>query len=104
MSGGSYDYAGLISDLEDLSNKYIKLQQLADDLSALGYAKDAARETVELLVAYRQWSILTEVICKRLGDVWCAFEWWQSNDYSEQQFKNALKEYRKPKGILLEGE
>jgi hypothetical protein len=96
MSGGSYNYLGVIciDDLEELLGKESELREMADRLAGLGYAEDAARETEELLVLLRQWRIRAEVRVKRLGDVWHAVEWWDSNDYSEDRVKEALAKYR----------
>lgn len=92
MSGGSYNYlyqkefTGHAS-LTDLSD-------MADTLSGLGYANDAARESIELLMIIRQFETRAEVIADRLRGVWKAVEWWDSCDSSEDGVKTALEEYR----------
>jgi Holliday junction resolvasome RuvABC DNA-binding subunit len=70
MSGGSYNYLCHSWDLDDLDKHESDLEDMADRLAALGYAQDAARETQALL------------------------EWWDSNDWSEDQVKEALAKYR----------
>ena len=94
MSGGSYNYLFTACDLEDLQSKQNDLSNMADRLAGLGYAQDAARETEELLLLFRQWQTRTEVRLKRLADVWHAVEWWDSNDSSEQRVHEALAKYR----------
>jgi hypothetical protein len=42
----------------------------------------------------RQASTLIDGRITRLRDVWQAAEWWQSRDYSEEQFKDALVKFR----------
>ncbi len=94
MSGGSYNYLHEACDLEDLQSKQHDLRDMADRLAALGYAQDAAAETEELLVLFRQWQIRAGVRIKRLEKVWKAVEWWDSHDWSEQRVHEALDEYR----------
>ncbi len=96
MSGGSYNYLGLIcyDDLPELLSKESDLRDMADRLAGLGYAEDAARETEELLVMLRQWKIRAEVRVRRLADLWRAVEWWDSSDSSEDRVREALAAYR----------
>jgi hypothetical protein len=94
VSGGSFNYLCHTWDLDDLVGKQMDLEAMAQALAALGYAKDAARETEELLVLLRQWEVQATVRVERLREVWKAMEWWQSCDYSEDTFKEALAEYR----------
>ena len=88
MSGGSYNYLferdlleqGVTSDLEEAR----------DRLAALGYADDAAQAAQQILDA------LAEAVRRRdaLADVLQALEWWDSNDYDEGQFRQALEAFR----------
>lgn len=94
MSGGSYNYLCLASDLEDLQARRWDLQEMASRLAGLGYAQDAARETEELLVLFRQWETRAAVRVARLSDVWKAVEWWDSHDSSESNVHEALAKYR----------
>lgn len=94
MSGGSYNYLFTAQDLEDLHNRRHDLEEMANRLAGLGYAQDAARETEELLVLFRQWETRAAVRMHRLEDVWHAVEWWDSNDSSEQRVHEALAKYR----------
>lgn len=93
MSGGSYDYL-CFKDPGELIEDASELARMQDRLAGLGYAKDAAVETAHLLARIRQFSILVEVASERLQEVWKAVEWWDSCDYSEEQVKEALVEYR----------
>lgn len=94
MSGGSFNYLCHTWDLDALIGKLGDLEDMSRALAAVGYAKDAARETEELLVILRQWEVQAGVRLDRLREVWKAMEWWQSCDYGEDQFKEALAEYR----------
>lgn len=96
MSGGSYNYLGCISydDLGELLAKESDLREMADRLAGLGYARDAARETEELLTMLRQWKTRAEVRVKRLHGVWHAVEWWDSCDWGEDRVHEALAKYR----------
>ncbi|MEV6854706.1 hypothetical protein AB0M89_12965 [Streptomyces microflavus] len=94
MSGGSYNYLYAAADLEDLQARRFDLEEMAQRLAGLGYAQDAARETEELLVLYRQWETRAAVRVRRLADVWHAVEWWDSNDSSETSVHEALTKYR----------
>jgi hypothetical protein len=94
VSGGSYNYLFAALDLEDLHNRRHDLEEMANRLAGLGYAQDAARETEELLVLFRQWESRAAVRIRRLADVWHAVEWWDSNDSSEDHVHKALAKYR----------
>lgn len=94
MSGGSYNYLCYASDLEDLVGKQQDLQEMVDRLAGLGYAQDAASESLELLLMLRQLQVHIEARMRRLKDVWKAIEWWDSSDYGEDQVKAALAKYR----------
>lgn len=94
MGGGAYNYLVNAMDLEDLCTKRNDLRDMADRLAGLGYAKDAALETEELLVMLRQWEVRAEVRLRRLRDVWHAVEWMDSRDCSEDKVHVALAEYR----------
>jgi hypothetical protein len=94
MSGGSYNYLCYMQDLEDLQSHRHGLEEMASRLAGLGYAQDAARETEELLVLFRQWETRAAVRMHRLADVWHAVEWWDSNDSSEDAVHEALAKYR----------
>jgi hypothetical protein len=93
MSGGSYRYI-CWDEVDQLIQKTTEIQQMADRLSRLGYAKDAARETYELLLIIRQFETRVDVIKDRLSGVWKAVEWWDSMDSNEDAVKEALSKYR----------
>jgi 3-methyladenine DNA glycosylase AlkD len=98
MSGGSYNYLFTACDLEDIQSKQNDLSEMADRLAALGYAQDAAAETEELLILFRQWQLRAGVRLRRLEKVWKAVEWWDSCDSTEDAVKAALAEYRNDHG------
>ncbi len=94
MSGGSYNYLYSVLDLEDLQSQQGDLADMAERLAGLGYAQDAARETEELLLLFRQWQTRAAVRITRLRDLWKAVEWWDSHDSREDEVKAALAAYR----------
>lgn len=93
MSGGSYDYLH-VRDSDEILNYERKLSEMIDRLAGLGYAEDAAKESAELLLIMRQYSVRASVIMQRLSEVWHAVEWWDSGDSGEDDVKEALKRYR----------
>ncbi len=95
MSGGSYNYL-FTKEPEELFGWSAKddLEDMADSLAQLGYAEDAARETLDLLLKVRQIEVHLATRLKRLNDVWPAMEWWHSGDSSEDEVKRALARYR----------
>lgn len=97
MSGGSYDYASLSMDLEDLLRNKTKLIEMSESILGLGYADDVVKLMQEMFLNLHHWEILAEMYCKKLGNVWHDYEWWRSGDYGEEQFKKALNECRTPK-------
>ncbi|MDT7847206.1 hypothetical protein [Streptomyces justiciae] len=94
MSGGSYDWLYEAQDLEDLQARQFQLEAMAERLAGLGYAQDAARETEELLVLFRQWQTRAGVRVARLADLWQAVEYWDSADRTEDAVRTALAAYR----------
>jgi hypothetical protein len=95
MSGGSFDYLGLSSDLDDLLAKIPQLERMRDELAARG-ARDAALETGHLLATLAQWEVLARIACERLSPVWKAVEWNASGDWGPDRLDAALAEYRAP--------
>lgn len=93
MSGGSYNYLFRV-EVCDLMNSIDALESMAERLSGLGYAKDVAAETTNLLISLRSFEIRAEAMRGRLASVWKAMEWWDSNDTSEDEFKEALQGFR----------
>jgi len=96
MSGGSYDYI-CWKDAEELMGKIDVIEQMADDLDALGYASDAAEETYLIARDLRRiWMRLNAILKGRQGlqNVWHAKEWWRGGDSLEDRLKEALLEYR----------
>lgn len=93
MSGGSYSYL-YSKDIDELIHIQDEIQTMADDLSRLGYASDAALDTLAFLNFLRYDLARLAVMKERLSVVWKAMEWWQSCDTDEADFKQALNLYR----------
>lgn len=96
MSGGSYSYL-FVKSAEEILDCEETLQQMADRLAGLGYAPDAARETYEALLVIRQYRAHMSAIIRRMSEVWQAVEYRDSNDYSDEDIREAIDRYRKPK-------
>lgn len=93
MSGGSFNYVSCAQGLAELVKQLDDLIELSDWLSDHATDSKAAADTKELLATI---GVLDSVIRQhltQLGTVWHALEWWVSNDYGEQQFKDAVAEY-----------
>src|SRR5438128_220991 len=88
MSGGSYNYlhsrdvvdGGVLEDLRAAHER----------LTGLGYATDVAANVAGILRAAEDLEHRKEAI----NEVLRALEWWDSNDYSENQFREALDDFR----------
>lgn len=93
--GGSYDYL-FAKDARDMINEEDNLERMAERLMGLGYANDAAHETLALLLTIRQYRIYTQSIIQRLSTIWQNVEWWDSGDGGEEGVKLALALYREP--------
>ena len=93
MSGGSYEYL-CHKSADELLNQQDQLEHMAARLAGLGYAKDAAMETEELICIIRQSLVRIETRAARLSGIWKAVEWWDSCDWGEGRVKEALQKYR----------
>lgn len=93
MSGGSYDYL-CHKSADELLAMEEQLQKMADRLAALGYANDAAAETMDTLLEVRRVKNRINARIDRLAHVWRAVEWWDSCDSSEDGVTQALALYR----------
>jgi hypothetical protein len=94
VSGGSYEYICFADEIDRLLNKRDQVERMADRLAALGYAKDAAKETWDFLLWLRMVEAQFEARHERLSEVWRAVEWWDSGDSGEDGLQAALEEYR----------
>ena len=95
MSGGSYNYLCYKDSSQLLSGEADEdLQEMADSLTELKYAEDAAKETQDLLLIIKQSRDRIEASRKRLEAIWHSLEWWMSGDSGENEFKEELEKYR----------
>lgn len=81
-------------DADEIGSMQTQLQEMADRLAKLGYADDAAKETMETLQEIRQARNRIQTRIDRLSDIWRAVEWWDSCDTTEEGVKKALAKYR----------
>ncbi|MDQ0791979.1 hypothetical protein [Streptomyces sp. B1I3] len=92
MSGGSYNY--LYCHVSGLETQRGDIEAMRDRLAGLeadripGAAR-AARLTRYVLIHLD----LAEQKAQELTDVWHAIEWWDSNDYGEDDVREALAEW-----------
>jgi hypothetical protein len=95
MSGGSFNYL-YAKGADDLvgHNGRADLEDMVDALAALGYAEDAAKESMAILAEVRAAEVRIQAMLDRLSPVWRAMEWWRSYDSDEEGVKRALAKYR----------
>lgn len=93
MSGGSYDYL-FTKEPDDLFAYSGELERMAERLSGLDYAADAAADAYDLLAILRTQTVRVEAAQRRLAGVFQAIEWWDSGDSGEDHVREALAEYR----------
>jgi hypothetical protein len=93
MSGGSYEYI-CYKNADEIGSMEEQIQRMADRLAALGYADDAANETMETLKEIQESRNRIQTRLDRLRDVWKSVEWWDNCDTSEDGLKDALSKYR----------
>ena len=100
MSGGSYEYL-CYKDPDEMLSGSVRphLEAMAERLSKLGWADDAAQETYEVLAILRQTETRLRVHNKRLNRVWHAVEWWDSGDSGPDALDEALSRYRQDSRI-----
>ncbi len=93
MSGGSWDYL-YWKGPDELVSSTESLQKMADRLTELDYAHDAASETQELVLIIKQFRNRAGAMRRRLSNVWQAVEWLDSGDWEEGAVKDRLTHYR----------
>ena len=93
MSGGSFEYL-CYKDIDELFNVESSVEDMADALADLGYAEDAARATMDLLLEIRRSRVHLQAMKDKLEPIWKSMEWWHSCDTGEDDFKKTLDEYR----------
>ena len=95
MSGGSYNYLCFKTPAELMAYEMEDpLAWMIDRLAKLGYAKDAAQESMAVLAELRAAKVRVGVMADRLSDIWRAVEWWDSGDSGEDILKLELAKYR----------
>lgn len=95
MSGGSFDYASGVSDLDELLDKRRSLTELAERLYDDDIGGDDAAADLEGLLAYvRDADRRVNARLQRLGPVMHAVEWKDSGDWGIMQVRQALARYR----------
>lgn len=88
MSGGSYNY--LCFNTDDLTSRRADLDAMAERLTALGWAPEAAQATRQVIDMIEQ----THAAAELLSDVWRAVEWWDSSDWAEDQVREEIAKHR----------
>ncbi len=83
-----------VHNADSIGEMQDELQQMADRLAGLGYADDAARDTLQTLVEVRQARSRIQARLDRLCEVWRAVERWDCNCGSERVVRAAIADYR----------
>jgi hypothetical protein len=95
MSGGSHGYLGRVMGMFELLEKIGHLEDVAQRLRELGH--EAAANDTQMLYD----RLTAEPECfEALRKVWHAVDYLDSNDYSEDQVADAVKEYQEAWGRL----
>ena len=92
MSGGSYGYL-YCAEPEEITQRKPYIEMMVDHLHSLGY-RDAAEESLKVLLVARQAEIRISTMLERLRPVWKAVEWNQSGDWSFDEVEKAMGNYR----------
>lgn len=102
MSGEAY---GSVhgDDLEDLLKHEDDLTRMVEDAARLvgHYAPDFVEAVHQIQLRVRAARVLVESEVNNLHDPMKAFNWWQSGDCGEDQFKAALEEWRNAKRVVV---
>lgn len=90
MSGGAFDYVS--SGSIDMIGR--RWGTFAEMVAELAKAAPDAQATKQSLAIYEKIKAMDDgqydsALCK----VWHAFEWWQSGDWGEEDFRKALEAY-----------
>lgn len=93
MSGGSFNYLYMASDMEDLTHRDNDLAAMRDELIGLD-AEDIAAEIEELRLTLRQVNLRCEVVMRRNRDVLRAVEWWRSADKTRDDVVTTIARHR----------
>ena len=94
MSGGYYGYLHMRDSLGDMVEYSYELRRMYRRLADLGWADDAAEETAVLIAKLDEAEDAVADAIANVADVWKAVEWWDSADWSEEQVRQALADYR----------
>jgi hypothetical protein len=92
MSGGAFNYL-CHREPDELLVHQQDIRDMAEFLRSVR-AIDAQVETLAMLSLIEKTEERLNAYLDRLPPVWKAAEWWQSGDWSKEQFEEALKEYR----------
>lgn len=92
MSGGSYEYLYSAAENDTLESHREELERMRARLAELGATRAAWRtgEVIRLLDA-------AKADARQLEQVWHAVEWWDSCDWGEEQVREVLGNYERPK-------
>lgn len=92
MSGGSYNYLYL-KEPDELAAS-ADFDRMMERAAGLPYAQDFALELERMETIRRLYLIRMRVAMENLQGPMHALEWWDSCDYGEDDFKDALDEWR----------
>lgn len=93
MSGGSFDYAGIITSIDELYEKLGQYEQIGEAFEADGF-DDVAAEFAALVDLAKMYRRRIDARLNRLYDLAHAMEWQRSGDYGKYQVEKAVEQYR----------
>ena len=96
MSGGSFDYAYrslYLGEIEEMARARRCISDMAESMAREGYP-EAAAPLAAILARIDALDAWVQGLAKDgLPNMMKAYEWWQSSDYSEDQFRYELDKY-----------
>ena len=93
MSGGSFDYAGIVTNMDDLLAKRRQYRELAEAFEAEGW-DDIAAEIFGLLDVLDMAERRIDARLTRLYNATHAMEWFKSGDYGRTQVEREVQKLR----------
>jgi hypothetical protein len=93
VSGGSFNYL-FIKDADEVFANPTELRRMVQELTVFPEAADVAADAANALAVVDYQTARLQTHLDRLKDVFHAIEWWQSGDWSEDDVRKAIAEYR----------
>lgn len=93
MSGGSFDYAYLVGDLSEMTDRLYAWESLRDTFEQEGF-DDVAAEIDGMIQHVKLTERRVMARLARVKDLAHAMEWWKSGDSGRERLEKAVAEWR----------